>query len=96
MNKNVSHVLSIEHVSHLGHKLVLFFTATSSRSDTPCIQNIPVQGNTGYLSGHYAHDKGLGSMQCPWRIEGVPGQTVTITLIDFKPTKDTKTCNPLG
>jgi hypothetical protein len=37
----------------------------------------------GYLSSFVAVQRGLGSPNCPWRIEAEPGRRINLTLIDF-------------
>ena len=58
--------------------------------------HIPLSGHEGYISGQVALDKGWGSLECPWKIQGVPGQTITVSIIDFNPSEESKTCQTLG
>ena len=53
------------------------------------------QHSVGFISSSLAHDKGWGSMQCPWKLEALPGQNIKVTLIHFSPRKNQR-CHPLG
>lgn len=51
-----------------------------------CEEGRPVvlTGLGGYLAKVVAEKTGLGSAKCPWMIEAKHGQTVSITMLDFR------------
>ena len=38
----------------------------------------------GYLAKSVAMERGYGTEDCPWLIQGQPGQTINVTLYDFR------------
>ena len=63
--------------------LFLFTVHTVENKRCRSSPYITVDAPTGYIANFITMDTGLGSLGCPWRIAGGPGQKVTISLIDF-------------
>ena len=42
-------------------------------------QYTKLQDSYGYVSSQVAREQGVGTIQCPWRIEALPGQSISIT-----------------
>ena len=40
--------------------------------------------------------KGWGNLQCPWKLEVQPGQSIHLTVIDFEPETQQHSCIPIG
>ena len=40
-------------------------------------------GDSGHIASVLTEESGLGSADCPWMIQGQPGQRINFTLLDF-------------
>jgi len=58
-------------------------SAVKSADDEGCARPVVVGGQTGLLASVVTEESRTGSSQCPWLIRVDPGQTITLTLIDF-------------
>ena len=49
----------------------------------------------GYVSSRVATEQGVGTIQCPWRIEALPGQSISITVITLGDSAKQHNCHTL-
>ena len=59
------------------------FVAVLTGQKQRCGGHIAAPLPSGFISNQVTMETGLGSVSCPWRITGGPGQRITITLLDF-------------
>ena len=57
--------------------------ATGTKTACQRQHSIKVQGPVGYIASLQTVEHGLGSSDCPWRIEVSKGQRVNLTLFNF-------------
>ena len=76
----------------------IFFSVAKIPASHHCSEtsSIPLVAQHGYISSKFSSQNGWGNQKCPWRINGVPGQTIAISIIDFHPLSGQQTCKPLG
>ena len=79
------------------HMSITVSVATTA-DDYPCTKKsfIKLKAASGYITTDLAHRKGWGSITCPWRVEAQPGQSISITLINFGAELNGHTCKPIG
>ena len=46
-------------------------------------EGIPITKSSGYLANSIAVETKKGSSECPWVLQGQPGQTFSLSLIDY-------------
>ena len=63
------------------HSCLPVVGGTSSRQR--CSKPLEAPGIVGFISNQVTMEKGLGAVDCPWKITGGAGQRITITLLDF-------------
>ena len=51
---------------------------------------------SGYITSHITEVNGAGSLNCPWRIEALPGQNIIISIISIGDVQESQTCMPMG
>ncbi len=45
--------------------------------------HVRVGGSKGYLSSYVTQENSLGSLDCPWLVEVKPGQSLSMSILDF-------------
>ena len=76
----------------------IYVSVATSDTINSCNQNsfVKLEQSTGYISSAVAHNSGMGSLRCPWRLEALPGQSISITVMDFDPVPNIHSCKPIG
>jgi hypothetical protein len=74
------------------------FSVATSPTNGACRagQYTNLQGSYGYISSRLAREQGVGTIQCPWRIEALPGQSISITVISLGDLAKQHSCRTLG
>ena len=80
------------------HHHDLIFSVTTNEQLRVCAMEpyVKLQEQAGYLSSHIANERSPGSMSCPWRMEALPGQSISLTLISLGTLSKQHTCKTVG
>ena len=80
------------------HRFVLFVSVANNAQPDSCNMNsyTKLQDPFGYISAQMVTERAHGSRDCPWRIQALPGQSVSVTLISLGAVTKQHTCKPLG
>lgn len=72
-------------VDGLYHYMSCFECLVAAANRTLCETHQPLKltESTAFISNILSMERGLGSKECPWQIEGQQGQTINITLYNF-------------
>jgi len=57
--------------------------AAVGQSCGPTDEGIAITKSSGYLANSVTAETNKGSSQCPWVLQGQPGQTFSLSLIDY-------------
>ena len=74
----------------------MFSGYIGDKDDCQTSSHVTLSDSKGYIIPQHDQNNIFGSSQCPWRIAGVAGQTVTVSIIDFFTNDEKQTCKPLG
>ena len=75
-----------------------WFPVEESHTNDPCGMGRykDLQSSYGYVSSRVAREQGVGTIQCPWRIEALPGQSISISVISLGDPVQQHSCKTLG
>ena len=70
--------------------MLFLFISVTTASDTNCVGGsvaVPDLRQTpeGFMASMVARERVHGSERCPWHLNAAPGQTINLTLFDFRP-----------
>ena len=66
------------------HYIYLISLCVADGSDAECASQNPFpKKSPAYISSNAYYDVGVATESCPWKLEGLPGQQITLEIFDF-------------